>query len=69
VRAAKAAGAAKVVLTAPVAASPSAGMLRGEADEVVCLIEDPDFFAVGQYYVDFRQVDDDEVKALLDARA
>ncbi len=69
VRSAKAAGAAKVVLAAPVAASISADMLREEADEVVCLVEDPDFFAVGQYYGDFRQVDDDEVKALLDARA
>jgi putative phosphoribosyl transferase len=68
VRAAKAAHAAKVVLAAPVAASASADMLRAEADEVISLIEDPAFFAVGQYYGDFRQIDDDEVKALLDAR-
>ena len=70
VRSAKASGAAKVVLAAPVAACrASAEMLREEADEVVCLIEDPSFFAVGHYYVDFRQMDDDEVKALLDGRA
>ena len=68
VRSAKAAQAARVVLAAPVAASSSADMLREEADEVVCLIEDPQFFAVGQFYVDFRQIEDDEVKALLDAR-
>jgi predicted phosphoribosyltransferase len=68
VRAAKAAGASKVVLAAPVAATASADMLREEADEVVCLIEDPSFYAVGQFYDDFRQVDDDEVKALLDAQ-
>jgi len=40
-----------------------------EADEVVFLIEDPRFFAVGQFYEDFGQVADDEVEALLDARA
>jgi predicted phosphoribosyltransferase len=43
-------------------------MLRAEADEVACLIEEPRFFAVGQFYEDFAQVDDDEVKAILDAR-
>lgn len=68
VRAMKAEGAAKVVMAAPVAAPSSADMLRTEADEVVCLIEDPDLYAVGQYYQDFEQVSDGEVAAILDAR-
>lgn len=68
VRAMKAAGASKVVVAAPVGAPSSAAMLRAEADEVACLLEEPRFFAVGQYYEDFGQVEDDEVKALLDAR-
>jgi len=39
------------------------------ADKVVCLLI-PDYFrAVGQFYVDFRQVEDEEVIALLRAAA
>ncbi|MFT3768848.1 MAG: phosphoribosyltransferase family protein [Minicystis sp.] len=69
VRAMKAAGATKVVVAAPVCAPSSADMLRTEADEVACVREDPGFYAVGQFYEDFGQVDDEEVKAILDARA
>jgi predicted phosphoribosyltransferase len=29
------------------------------------VVEPPEFFAVGQFYRDFSQVDDDEVAALL----
>jgi len=68
VRAMKKEGAAKVVMAAPVAAPSSAGMLREAADEVVCLFEDPDLFAVGQYYRDFDQVSDGEALALLATR-
>jgi len=39
--------------------------LRAEADEIVCLETPEDFFAVGQFYHDFHQVSDDEVKAIL----
>ena len=35
------------------------------ADEVVCLEAPPDFEAVGQFYRDFTQVEDDEVVRLL----
>jgi putative phosphoribosyl transferase len=39
--------------------------LRGECDELVCLeVPDP-FFAVGEWYRDFSQTDDDEVVDLL----
>jgi len=69
VRAVRGAGASKVVLAAPVASAERADMLRQEADLVVCLIEDPELFAVGQYYMDFRAIEDDEVKAALEAHA
>ncbi|APR80321.1 Phosphoribosyl transferase domain protein [Minicystis rosea] len=69
VRAMKAAGASAVVVAAPVCAPSSADMLREEATEVVCLDEDPDFVAVGQFYEDFEQVEDDEVRSILDARS
>jgi putative phosphoribosyl transferase len=42
-------------------------LLRGEADEVLCLDEDPGFGAVGQYYIDFSQVSDEEVLETLKA--
>ena len=67
IRAMKSAGAAEVVLAVPVASPSAIERLSHEADEIVCLVEDPDFFAVGQFYVDFRQVDDDDVVYLLSA--
>ena len=49
----------------PVAPPDTLEKIRGYADEVVCL-EAPEFFqAVGQFYADFPQVDDDEVVAIL----
>jgi predicted phosphoribosyltransferase len=69
VRAMRAAGASEVVMAAPVASAERADMLRTQADRVVCLIEDPELFAVGQYYADFRPIEDDEVKAALEAHA
>jgi pimeloyl-ACP methyl ester carboxylesterase len=44
-------------------------LLRCEADEVVCLDEDPGFWAVGQCYEDFSQVSDEDVLRILDAFA
>jgi len=39
--------------------------LRRVTDEVVVLLADPAFGAVGQYYTAFPQTDDEEVIALL----
>ncbi len=66
-RAARAAGATTVVLAAPVASPERADMLRSEADLVVCLVEDPNLYAVGQYYEDFRAIEEDEVMTLLES--
>lgn len=60
-------GAAKVVLAAPVGPSGSERRLSGDFDEVVCLEEPEGFFGVGQFYVDFGQTGDDEVRELLEA--
>ncbi|MCG6659160.1 phosphoribosyltransferase [Halomonas campisalis] len=47
-------------------ASPSAvKRLEAWADEVVCLQVPEGFMAVGQFFADFSEVDDDEVMALL----
>ncbi|NYZ73583.1 phosphoribosyltransferase, partial [Candidatus Micrarchaeota archaeon] len=36
-----------------------------EADEVVCLMQPVPFFAIGAFYDDFRQVEDEEAIAIL----
>jgi putative phosphoribosyl transferase len=55
----------RLVLAVPVAPAESLEALRGDADEIVCLETPEDFFAVGQFYQDFHQVSDDEVKMIL----
>jgi putative phosphoribosyl transferase len=40
--------------------------LRAIADEVVALYEVEDFYAIGQFYLDFSQLDDAEVRRILD---
>ncbi|MBI3721755.1 MAG: phosphoribosyltransferase, partial [Fimbriimonas ginsengisoli] len=60
-------GAARVVLAAPVCARESAADLSREADELVCVLE-PDYFsAVGRWYIDFSQVEQDEAVGILRA--
>ncbi|MDO8431012.1 MAG: phosphoribosyltransferase family protein [Candidatus Binatus sp.] len=55
----------RLVLAVPVAPTETIEALRSEADEIVCLETPQDFFAVGQFYRDFHQVTDDEVRAIL----
>jgi putative phosphoribosyl transferase len=59
---------ARLVLAVPVAPAASLAALRTEADEIVCLDEPHPFFAVGQFYRSFAQLEDREVLELL-ARA
>jgi len=59
---------AQLVCAVPVGAPDSLRKVAPYADEVVCLAAPPDFYAVGQFYGSFPQVDDDEVRAIL-ARA
>lgn len=65
VRSLKAEGAARVVLAVPVGPPETLELLRREADEVICLHEDPGFWAVGQFYIDFEPVSDEEVVSVL----
>jgi putative phosphoribosyl transferase len=61
-------GAAKIVVAVPVGPPDTCREFEAEADEVVCASA-PEFFqAVGQYYEDFSQTSDQEVRDLL-ARA
>jgi predicted phosphoribosyltransferase len=62
---ARAKGAASVVLAVPVAPpewQPQPGV---DADEFVCVARPSGFFAIGQWYRDFTQTTDDEVRELL----
>ena len=62
---ARALGAARIVLAAPVASRLAAEELHDECDQFVCLEIPEPFFAVGEWYQDFSQTSDDEVIALL----
>ncbi len=55
----------RLVVAVPVGAPESCAVLRDEVDEVVCLYEPADFGAVGRFYGDFSQTDDEEVRTLL----
>ena len=59
---------ARTIVAVPVAAAITCELLRGEANEVVCLATPEPFFAVGQWYGNFDQTSDEEVHDLL-ARA
>lgn len=64
-RALRARGAAKVVLAVPVGPPGAERRLAHDFDEAICLEEPEGFFGVGQFYVDFGQVSDEEVQKLL----
>lgn len=57
---------ARIVVAVPVAPPSAQRQLGGVADDVVCVTAPASFTAVGEYYADFRQTGDDEVRELLD---
>jgi predicted phosphoribosyltransferase len=59
---------ARLVCAVPVAPPETLERIRPYADEVVCLEAPQDFMAVGQFYRDFQQVEDEEVVAVLGER-
>jgi len=65
VRAARAAGAAFVVVAAPVASDEAAATVGAEADQIAILQVPPLLFAIGAWYRDFEQLDDADVCRLL----
>jgi len=56
----------RVVVAVPVASPAILSVLRRDADLVVCPVQPVPFFAVGVWYLDFPQLGDDEVRALLE---
>jgi putative phosphoribosyl transferase len=59
---------AALVVAVPVAPPDVLARLRAEADDLVCVEAPESFFAIGAWYRDFGQLDDDRVRDLL-ARA
>jgi putative phosphoribosyl transferase len=56
---------ARLLVAVPVGSRGACDDLRREVDEVVCLQIPEPFHAVGEFYADFRQAGDDEVRELL----
>ena len=66
---ARALGAARVVLAAPVAPPGWQDRIGRDADETIAVITPAPFYAIGQFYADFSQTSDDEVVACLERAA
>jgi putative phosphoribosyl transferase len=69
VKALRQCGAARIVVAVPVGPPDTCRELGDEADEAICLSTPPFFQAVGQYYEDFSQTNDEDVRELLSSAA
>lgn len=70
IRALRASQPARLVVAVPVAPADTLARLRAEADEVVCPLVPAGFQAIGEWYDDFSQTSDEEVRAgLAEAQA
>jgi len=54
-----------VVVAVPVGSASAVAKVAAIVDRVVCLETPASFYAVGQFYADFRQTSDEEVRELL----
>ncbi|HEX6732830.1 MAG TPA: phosphoribosyltransferase [Pyrinomonadaceae bacterium] len=58
---------AKIVVAVPVSAPHTCNEYRMGVDEIICAATPEPFYGVGQWYLDFSQTTDDEVRELLDS--
>jgi len=56
----------EIVVAVPVAPSDAVETLSDDGNKVVCLETPGPFFSIGEFYGDFEQVDDDEVRKILE---
>lgn len=56
----------RIVVATPIIAWSTANELRSEVDELIAVMRPSDFSGVGQWYEDFKQTSDDEVRTLLE---
>ncbi len=59
----------RVVVGVPIAAASTCEELAPEVDDIVCAVTPEPFLAVGQWYEDFSQTTDEEVRELLEQAA
>lgn len=62
-------GPAAIVAAVPVGATSTCGSIAHLVDRLVCVIEPATFFAVGEWYEQFSQTTDEEVRRLLELAA
>jgi predicted phosphoribosyltransferase len=63
----RALGPERIVVGVPVAPPDTRDDIAVQADELVCVATAEEFLGVGQFYADFAQLSDEEVRALLHA--
>jgi putative phosphoribosyl transferase len=56
---------ARIIIGTPVGSEEACNRVRKEADDLVCLAMPRLFFAIGEWYRDFQQVSEAEVRSLL----
>lgn len=54
-----------LIVAVPVASDEALGKVSGIADQTICLRQPPNFYAVGQFYMRFDQVEDDAVLKIM----
>lgn len=59
----------ELIVAVPVAPPERLPEIDRHCDELICLYAPEDFWAVGQFYIDFGQVDDEQAVALLEHAA
>lgn len=62
----KSQNASRIIVAVPVGAQNTVEILNMEADEIIVLKQPSPFYSVGQWYEDFTQVTDEQVKEILD---
>jgi putative phosphoribosyl transferase len=58
--------AGRIVVATPIAALSTTGEMQSDVDEFVAVMTPADFVGVGEWYKDFSQTSDEEVRALLE---
>jgi putative phosphoribosyl transferase len=57
----------RLIAAMPVASEEAIDRLAADADEIICLRQPAYFYAVGQFYIQFTQIEDEEVLRILEA--
>jgi putative phosphoribosyl transferase len=56
----------RVVVAVPTASPEAVDAFRGRVDEIICVMVPEQFYGVGKWYEEFKQIGDEEVRMLLE---